>query len=88
MRQAKQFCQKYENIKFARSTNIKVRLFTIIRSEFYNHMRQRRKKVQDSASIWVQNFAIRLKQYRKFISQEFKKSLSRLLANQKGAVFS
>ncbi|EKS45885.1 hypothetical protein BbINS_01191 [Bartonella bacilliformis INS] len=51
-------------------------------------MRQRRKKVQDSASIWVQNFVIRLKQYRKFISQEFKKSLSRLLANQKGAVFS
>lgn len=71
---------------FEMGTNMKARLFTILRNELYSQMRKSGREVQDSDGVFTESMATHPSQYGAVDLQDFRKALDQLPPDQREAI--
>ena len=76
---------KYQS-SYVVGTNLKAWLFTILRNEFYTHLRKRKREVEDADGIHSSKMATPPEQYGHLDMADFRRALAQLPADQREAV--
>ncbi|AXS40212.1 sigma-70 family RNA polymerase sigma factor [Breoghania sp. L-A4] len=71
---------------FQAGTNMKAWLFTILRNEFYSHMRKSGREVQDSDGLFTDSLAVPPEQYGSLDLLDFRKALDTLPDDHREAI--
>jgi RNA polymerase sigma-70 factor, ECF subfamily len=71
---------------FEAGTNIKAWLYTILRNEFYSHLRKRRREVEDADGLYSGRVAVQAEQHGHLDMADLKAALQELAEDQREAL--
>ena len=76
---------KYQS-SYVAGTNLKAWLFTILRNEFYTHLRKRKREIEDADGVHASKMATPPEQYGHLDMADFRRALVQLPADQREAI--
>jgi RNA polymerase sigma-70 factor, ECF subfamily len=71
---------------FQPGTNMKAWLYTILRNEFYSHLRKRRREVEDADGLYASRVAVQAEQHGHLDMADLKVALQQLPEDQREAI--